>query len=290
MSIRKTTWNRVPLIIRALITGSLVFLVGTLVWSIVLGINMKVAPSIPWGAVVMMLFLWEYWRYLGGKGWPHSTAESRRLRLRVHEVSRNLWVWALTTGFLSVGSIVSLQLVYARFVRMPTEMVPDFSHYPFISVLAVLLTSAAVAGLTEEAGFRGYMQVPIERRYGPWTASIVVGVLFCFWHFSHGIAHTVPRLPYYFAISVTYSVIAYLSNSLWPVVIIHVLGDALEFLYVWWRGAPRARPLLWQSGPDAAFWVCLGLGAFLGLLAIGAFKKLAFLARSLRASPESPSA
>lgn len=290
MSIRKTTWNRVPLIIRAVITGSLVFLVGTVVWSLVLGINLKVAPSIPWGAVVMMLFIWGYWRYLGGKGWPRSTAESRRVRLRVHEVPRSIWVWALTTGFLSVGSIVSLQLVYARVVRLAIEPVPDFSRYPFISVLAVLLTSAIVAGLMEEAGFRGYMQVPIEQRYGPFAASIIVGVLFCFWHFSHGIAHTVPRLPYYLAISVTYSAIAYLSNSLWPVVIIHVLGDALEFLYVWWRGAPRARPLLLESGPDAAFWVCFGLGAFLGLLAIGAFKKLAFVARFLRASPESPSA
>lgn len=121
----------------------------------------------------------------------------------------------------------------------------------------------------EEAGFRGYMQVPIERRYGPWTASIVVAILFSLSHLSHGFAHTVPRLPYNFAISVTYSAGAYLSNSLWPVVIIHSCGDALEFIYLWFRGVPQARPLLSQSGPDAAFWVHLALGVVPGLLPFG---------------------
>lgn len=287
MAILKSTWHRTPLIIRAALTGSVVFLAGTMAWSILVGINLKVAPSIPWGAVAMTPLLWAYWRYLGGKGWPRSTAETRRASLRVHGLSGNTWAWALTAGSLCVASVVNLQLVYARLVRVPIEPVPDLSRYPAVTVLVVLLMSAAVSGFMEEAGFRGYMQVPIERRYGPWTASIVVAILFGLSHLSHGFAHTVPRLPYYFAISVTYSAIAYLSNSLWPVVIIHSCGDALEFIYVWFRGVPQARPLLSQSGPDAAFWVHLVLGGVLGLLAFWAFRKLASASRFRhRGSPD----
>lgn len=286
MSALGAAWKRVPILIRALIIGSVVCFAGTTVWSILLGLNLKFAPSIPWTVPAMVVLLWAYWRYLGGKGWPRSTAETRRASLRVHRVSGSLWVWALTAGVLSVASIVNLQLVYARLVRVPVERVPDLWRYPSITVLCALLMSAAVAGFMEEAGFRGYMQVPIERRYGPWTASMVVAVMFGLSHFSHGFAHTVSRLPYYFAISIAYSAIAYLSNSLLPVVVIHACGDALEFLYVWLRGAPPARPLLWQSGPDVSLWIHLGLGAFLGVLAIGAFRKLASISPlERRASP-----
>jgi membrane protease YdiL (CAAX protease family) len=188
-------------------------------------------------------------------------------------------VWALAAGLLSVASAVSLQLVYARLVRVPFEPLPDLSRYPPLTVLCALLMSAAVAGFMEEAGFRGYMQVPLERRYGPAAASTVVAIMFGLWHLAHGFAHTVPRLPYYFAISIIYSSIAYLSNSLLPAVAIHTCGDALEFLYVWRRGIPHARPLLWQSGSDAAFWNELGLGLLCGLLAIGAYRKLASVSR-----------
>jgi len=285
-----TAWQRVPILIRALVTGSVVCFSGTIAWSILLGLNVKVAPSVPWSVPAMVVVLWAYWRYLGGKGWPFSTAETRRASLRVTSVSRSLWVWALSAGLLSVASIVNLQLVYARLVRVPVERVPDFSRYPSITVFCALLMSAAVAGFMEEAGFRGYMQVPIERRYGLWTASIVVAVMFGFWHFSHGFVHTVSRLPYYFAISITYSAIAYLSNSLLPVVVIHASGDALEFLYVWWRGAPHARPLLWQSGPDESFWIHLGLGVLLGVLAIGAYRKLASVRRLERHASQADSA
>jgi len=274
MSALETGWQRIPVIVRAPIIGAVVCLAGTVAWSILLGLNLKFAPSIPWAAATMTVLLWVYWSYLGGKGWPRSTAETRRASLRVRRVSGRLWIWALIAGALSVASIVNLQLVYARFVRVPSGHLPDFSRYPFLTVFCALLMSAAVAGLTEEAGFRGYMQVPIERQHGPWIASVVVAILFVFWHLPHGVAHTIPRLPYYFAISITYSAIAYLSNSLMPVVAIHACGDALEFVFVWLRGAPPEKPLLWQSGPDTAFWVELVLGLVLGLLAISAYKKL----------------
>jgi membrane protease YdiL (CAAX protease family) len=45
--------------------------------------------------------------------------------------------------------------------------------------------SALVAGFCEEAAFRGYMQGPIERRYGPVVAILATGIAFGFAHLSH---------------------------------------------------------------------------------------------------------
>lgn len=229
---------------------------------------------------MMAGFLWGYWRYLGGKGWPRSTAVTRRSSLRVSRLSESAWGWSLTAGVLGVASAVNLQMVYGRFVHLPSDPAQDFSRYPSLTVVCALLMGAAVAGFMEEAGFRGYMQVPLERRYGPIVASITVGILFGMAHFSHGIAQTIPLLPYYFAISVIYSAIAYLSNSLLPVVAIHASGDALEFLYAWLHGASPLKPAGEQS--EVAFGVHLISGLLLGALAIGAYRQLAAVAHRKR--------
>jgi hypothetical protein len=50
--------------------------------------------------------------------------------------------------------------------------------------------------------------------------------------------------------------------------VIHGGGDALEYLIAWRWGVPRAASLIWQSGPDAAFWRDLGIGALLGVAAV----------------------
>jgi membrane protease YdiL (CAAX protease family) len=157
--------------------------------------------------------------------------------------------------------------------------VPDFSKYPFFTLLCVLLMSATVSGMTEEAGFRGYMQRMIARRHGSLVASIIVAVAFGFSHLTHGWEHTLPRLPYYLAVSLIYSGLVYLTGSILPGLIIHACGDALEFMIVWRVGLPTARPLIWQTGPDAAFWMCCGLGAFFGFAAFLAFRMIAASAR-----------
>jgi hypothetical protein len=93
----KTSWDRIPVIIRAVLTGYVVCLARTMVWFFLLfGLNLEFAPSIPWDVPVVTLFLWAYWRYLGGKGWPRSTTETRRTNLRVHGLSGSIWAWALS--------------------------------------------------------------------------------------------------------------------------------------------------------------------------------------------------
>jgi membrane protease YdiL (CAAX protease family) len=274
MRSQQSAWQQLPLIIRAILIGFLVTLFGTAPWSVLTGANLKLAPSFPWAVPAMVFYLWVYWRYLDGRGVPKSTAAARRASFRARCIPGSVWLWALAAAVLGLACAVTLQQVYARFVHLPVAPTPNVSGYPIFTVLCLVLMSAAVAGITEEAGFRGYMQSAIERRHGPAIAITVAGIAFGSLHFTHGFAHTLPRLPYYFAVAVVYGAIAYATNSILPTMVIHACGDALEFMLASWRAALLPPPPIWQSGPDRAFWVCGALACLFGVAAIYAYRKL----------------
>ncbi|MGD0308834.1 MAG: type II CAAX endopeptidase family protein [Acidobacteriota bacterium] len=274
MRFLQSFWQKLPLMVRAILIGFLVTLCGNFPWSVLTGVNLKLAPSFPWAVPAMVLYLWSYWRYLAGRGAPKSTTAVRRASFRARCIPGSVWLWALAAGVLGLACAVTLQQVYARFVQVPVAPAPNTSGYPLFTVLCLVLMSAAVAGITEEAGFRGYMQSAIERRHGPAIAITVAGIAFGALHLTHGFAHTLPRLPYYFAIALVYGAIAYLTNSILPSMVIHACGDALEFMLASWRAALHPPPPIWQSGPDRAFWVCGGLACLFGVAAIYVYRKL----------------
>ena len=248
---------------------------GQFPWSILIVANLRHDPhSPPWAVPVMALYLTLYWRYLNGWGWPRGNAQMRRDRLRARGLPGRVWLWAMASGVLAVAAAVMLQNASSRLVSLPAATLTDTSRYPWSTVLLVLLMGGMVAGIAEEAGFRGYMQSAVERSHGPAAAIAVVSFTFAAIHLSHGIGSTLPRLPYYLAISVIYGVLTYRTGSILPALVIHAGGDALEYLIVWRWGAWHPAPLLWQSGPDVAFWRDLGLGLVLGAAAVWAYKSL----------------
>ncbi|NIM04086.1 MAG: CPBP family intramembrane metalloprotease, partial [Armatimonadetes bacterium] len=58
----------------------------------------------------------------------------------------------------------------------------DYSAFPIWLVWLYIILTASVVGITEEVGFRGYMQVPLEKRYGPVVAIAIVSTLFMVLH------------------------------------------------------------------------------------------------------------
>lgn len=109
------------------------------------------------------LYLWLFWQYLKGAGPPESTAESRRTSLRANRVSGCVWVWSLLAGGLGIVALVFALRVANRMVVRPQQQLPDLTRVPEFAILSLLLMAAPVAGIVEEAAFRGYMQGPIER-------------------------------------------------------------------------------------------------------------------------------
>jgi membrane protease YdiL (CAAX protease family) len=177
-----------------------------------------------------------------------------------------------------------LQGVFGRLIRIPPLPLEDLSRYPFFTVLCILLAVAAEAGIVEEAAFRGYMQAPIERRYGPRVAIAVVAVLFGCVHLANG-SHELLWLPVYSLVGVILGALAYLTNSILPGMVLHAALDTFRFLVAWRLGAAPQERLIWQSGPDASFWISVGTVVILGAVAIWAYRKLAVVAHPESQSP-----
>jgi membrane protease YdiL (CAAX protease family) len=94
-----------------------------------------------------------------------------------------------------------------------------------------IVMSSLVAGICEEVGFRGYMQVPLEKRYGPVVAIAITSLMFVILHLNQ--AWAPPVLLHLLALGALFGVLAYASGSLIPSIVAHVAIDIVDFAY-WW--------------------------------------------------------
>lgn len=290
--------GRLPIIVRAVIAGYVVLVVGATPWTggaghaLLAGWNLRVFPSVPWAIVPMALYLWVYWRYLDGAGWPRTTAELRRTSLRANRLSGDVWSLSLFAGFIGLAALLPLLGIMGRLVRLPAESEPITMPpgMPFVTAFLLLVMSSIVAGVTEEAAFRGYMQGPIERRHGPVVAILVNGIVFGLAHYNHHPASLLAMLPFYVAVTTVYGGLAYATNSILPGVVLHAGGDVFSLTRLWTTGQPEwqvsATPpgLVWETGPDAAFLGSVTVFILLAAAAIWAYSELARTAQLERAA------
>lgn len=286
-------WKRLPVVLRALISGFVVATVGQIPSGLLVSANLQWLPSIPWAALGIAAWLWLYWRYLEGRGWPRAGAEARRCALRAGPLSPRVWRWSLIAcGIASLALRTMLDLA-RRFSTRPEQDLPppeQLAKYPFLTVLLLFIAVAANAGVIEEAAFRGYMQSPIERRHGPVTAIAVVASVFSLAHYRWAALDPVPWLvfiPCYVAASVGYGTLAWLTGSIVPGVIGHACADGVAFLRYWWFGIPRS---VWKSGADALFWIELVVLLLAATGTVWAYRRLAAVVRSERAAGAQPGA
>lgn len=278
----RSIWRRLPVIVRAVLTGSMATAAGTLPWAALVAANQKFWPSVPWAVLPAVFYLWLYWRYVRGEGWPRSTAEARRTNVRANQLSGDVWGAALLAGGLGLIALMLMQNVMNRMVVLPQRH-EDLSMFPFATLFLMLVMGSIVAGVVEEASFRGYMQGPIERRHGPVIAILVTGTLFGFAHFTHPEV-TLILMPFYLAVAAIYGMLAYLTNSILPSMFLHAGGNVfvgLMFLTTGrseWQDSPA--PLIWETGTDASFWVSVVAFLIAGAAAVGAYAALASAARS----------
>jgi hypothetical protein len=109
-------------------------------------------------------------------------------------------------------------------VRPPSVSI-SLSSYPLATVIGALLSIVAIAAVTEEIAFRGYMQKPLEEAYGIVPAVLIVGTMFWIAHLDHGI--TITHLPFQMSASIALGLLAYLTRSLIPAMIAHAIADIL---------------------------------------------------------------
>ncbi|UCH34299.1 MAG: CPBP family intramembrane metalloprotease [Armatimonadota bacterium] len=260
-SILIRSWKRIPLVVRSIVVGFLVYAItGAVIWALVLA----VIPA-PWSLAVMLGVLVVFWKYFSGD-WGHKkTAESRRRYFRGTKLPTNTWIWSMAAAMLAVVAVEAGFVITFRAVQFPADewaLGYDFSSFPTWLVWLYIVMAACVAGITEEVGFRGYMQSPIEGRYGPVVGVAAVSIVFTVIHLNQ--AWAPPVLIVIFSISVLWGILAYASRSLIPGVVSHIAADIINFSY-WWTdvaGKFERQPIS-QTGIDAHFvwWVLILLAA-----------------------------
>jgi CAAX protease family protein len=219
--------QRLPVWFRAVVQGLAVTAVPTLVWAVLVTINLGRTPRVPWAAAVMAGLLWAYWRYVRGDGPPRRLAASRRERLRAVSLTPEAWGLALLAGGAGAAAVWAA-FAGLRGVLHIANQAGDVTRFPMLTVVAAILMGSAVAGVAEEAGFRGYMQRPLERAYGPGIAIAVTSVVFTLLHLTHGAA-ILPFLPFFLVVAVVYGLLAYLTGSILPSMTLHFAGDVMMF-------------------------------------------------------------
>jgi membrane protease YdiL (CAAX protease family) len=288
LSIILSVWRALPVIVRAVLIGLVLTTAGTLPWVILVSANSKYWSAVPWAVPPAALYLWLFWRYVQGAGWPRSNAEVRRTNCRANPVSEEVWETALFAGGLGLVALVLFLNVVNRLVRLPSQSTGDVADVPFVTLVSWLLMGSVLAGIVEESSFRGYMQGPIERRHGPIVAILLTGLVFGFAHLTHREV-TLILMPYYVAVAAIYGALAYLTNSILPSMVLHAAGNILSGMDLFargraeWQASSSAQPLIWETGADASFWISCVAVIVVAAATVWAY---AALATAVRKAPE----
>ena len=264
-------WMKVPLVLRSILTGLAVSSLGIGIWLLMVSI----IPGL-WSFVAMAGILIIYWMYFSGSWNPASTRDFRRFCMRQIKLKKLVWIWGLIAAF----SIILLlhwgfQLTF-RIHEFQPEIFKTSSylnHYPAWTAWSLIIMASLVAGICEEIGFRGYMQVPLEKKYGPVIGISITSLVFVVVHLHQAWASGL--LPAIFAISFIIGYLAYATRSLIPGIIAHVSFDIINFAY-WWSdviGTFKHQPI-GITGVDTHFIITVAVVLLSITLYIVAIRKL----------------
>jgi membrane protease YdiL (CAAX protease family) len=261
-------------IAQAVLIGMLIVLAGTIPRNILFAANLHVYTGIPWAVPVTALYLWFFWRYLHGDLPPSDAAAAgRRTSLRANPLPARVWAWALIAGGLGIVALVLALRLANRFVVLPQQTLPpELAQLPRFTVLSLLLAAAPIAGIVEEAAFRGYMQGPIERRYGLMVAILITGTMFAIAHLDF----TWVLWPYYVAVAALYGTVTSLTNSILPAIVLHTAGNIFSNLELWLYGQAE-----WQASPGRSAEIPIVALVIVAIAMVWAYVRLARTATAM---------
>lgn len=273
-------WHKVPVVIRAVVLGVLVSIAAVAILVIFRETNRLYWPRVPWGAGATLASMWLFWNYLGGAGWPRTSSESRRASLRAYRVAGPILRWSALSGGLGGIAVFGGYLLAMKTTALPEEIYrvpPPYDEMALWTVLVWSSTVALVAGVSEEAAFRGYMQGPIERRYGAPIALVVTATVFAGLHLPQARVTLATAL----AISaggLMLCVLAWASRSILPGIAVHTTIDMVS-VPLRNLGIVPPRPLA-ETGIDPVLILSLVMTIPFGVAAVWAFSRLIRLRRT----------
>ena len=266
----RSFWSKIPIWIRAIAIGLLVNILAVGLWP-----ALALQLPIPVAFVIMTIFLGLYVKYLSGSWRPKSTSAVRRENFRALNLPGKVWFWGGCGALLLWANKTAFgEFIFRLFPFPPDAYAATLDYFNGLSsldsVLAIVMTSV-VAGIAEETGLRGYMQKPLEKKYGPFVAITIVSLAFTLIHIPQ--VTNLPYLSVLFTFSIFFGVLAYATNSLLPGIIIHAIMDTHAFMYLtgYFGETSGIRATIFEVGMDSHFWwtsLTLVVTAVLFVLAI----------------------
>jgi membrane protease YdiL (CAAX protease family) len=213
---------------------------------------------------------------LSGRAWPARGGARRRALLALNPASAAVLAWSVAAGGCAIAALAGLWIVFSQITPWTPNLLPSLAGVPASTVAVLLVVGCLAAPLSEEAAFRGYAQGLIQRVMPPWTAVVVVSLMFAAVHLTQGLFPG--KLMVYFLAGLTFGAVARLAGSIVPSIAVHVMADAAFFTLVWPHDGLRR--LVSQGGADLWFWIHLGQVAVFAPLALLAFVQLARAAKA----------
>jgi Type II CAAX prenyl endopeptidase Rce1-like len=252
------------------------------IWSALISINLRATPAVPWAVMLMAGLLTLFWQYLGGKFPPRRTSETRRFHLRANRVPLQVFVWAVLAGSFAVVALTGAWILLAQFIRMPGNVLPPMGNLSWPIVVLAVGMGALISPICEQAGIWGYGQVMLRREFTASTAIVLSALIFAVAPHPPFHVALLPKIAFFFVTGVTFAVIAELTNSILPGLLVHILG-LLTFFTLVWPNDPGRR-LVKDGGVDIWFFAHVAQVVIFALLAIFAFSRLARVSRGITRS------
>jgi membrane protease YdiL (CAAX protease family) len=222
------------------------------IWSVLITINLRTTPTLPWAVIVMAGLLTLYWKYLGGRFAHRRTSETRRRHLRANRVPLPVFAWAVLAGSFAVVALTGLWILLAQIIRMPGNVLPPMGNLPWPIVALAVGMGALISPICEQAGIWGYGQTMLRREFTASAAVVISALIFAVAPHPPFHVPLLPKIAFFFLTGLIFAVLAELTNSILPGLVVHVIG-LLAFFTLIWPNDP-ARRLVSGGGADIWFY------------------------------------
>lgn len=219
-------------------------------------LNMPPRLAIVWMCGVAAFFLWCY---AAPGGWGSAR---RRATARVRPIPRAAWPWVALLAPVMSAAALSIWMVLSSLGIAGERTLPDrileYGDQPGGTLVLVLLL-AGMAPLLEEFAFRGWVQRPLERRFGAAWAIGSTALLFAAAHLSPG------GIPIYAAGGAALGFAVWATGSIWSGVALHMAWNAGVLLFGGFFPGfdPAARGPALALPAGLAFAACVGVFAWI---------------------------
>src|ERR1700751_5882093 len=121
-------WMKLPISLRAIVSGLLIALVAANVWPLLL-LNLGAPLAVIGEAIFLVLYLW----WAGGGGPPSTTQAAPAMAFRRGKLSPRKWFWTVIAAIFFAATVHASIVLLFRFVSYPMVSFRkgyDFSFIP----------------------------------------------------------------------------------------------------------------------------------------------------------------